>query len=676
MKFITGKESNHMTGHREWFSCDLDQNDALRAVLEGTASATGTDFFEVLVKTLSAALQTRYAWVTEHMAGLRRLRTLAFCMDGRLEPPFEIDIENTPCQKIIEHSQFVHYPDNIRELFPRSSKLKELEAVSYMGVPLNNLQGAVLGHLAVIDCRPMPKAPRSLALFKIFAARAAAELRRIRAEQALKEREIELRSLVDSAMDAIVVLDEAFFIVRMNPAARSVFGLSAEAGLGDSLWSYLTPESRDKISRLVQRMDTFPEGKRFMWIPDGLQALGPGRRQFKAEATISRYGTQGHRYLTLILRNVNDRIEAERRISHLRQERDYLRETIRSLDDIVGQSDALQQVLQSADKVADTDATVLVQGETGTGKELIALYLHQQSRRSEGAFIKLNCAALQPNLVESELFGHEAGAFTGATQKRKGRFELADGGTLFLDEVSEIPLELQAKLLRVLQEGQFERVGGSQTLSCDVRVVAATNRRLNEAVQSGQFRPDLFYRLNVYPIRVPPLRERREDIPLLVNYFLPRIAQRIGKAIQTASPAALDGLLNYDWPGNVRELKNVLERAVITSPGPELRLPESPGSDALHRASNEETTKFDSLAAMERRYIARVLETTGWRLSGPAGAAKLLDLNPSTLRYRIKKLRIRKPWEQDTAKTRPAQPHPGHKPARKMLRVKNGNFRQ
>jgi PAS domain S-box-containing protein len=639
-----------MTSDAEWFSCELDQNDALRAVLEGTAIETGTGFFEVLVKNLSEVLQTRYAWVTEHMAGMRRLRTLAFCRDGRLEPPFEIDIEDTPCQKIIEHSQFVHYPDNIRELFPRSSKLRELEAVSYMGVPLNNMEGAVLGHLAVIDCQPMPKAPRNLALFKIFAARAAAELGRIRAEQNLKEREIELRSLVDSAMDGIVVLDESFRITRMNPAARSVFGLSAEGGRGESLWSYLTPESHQKLQRLIQKMGTFPEGKRFMWIPDGLWALGPGRRRFKAEVTISRYEVRDRLYLTLILRNVNDRIEAERRISRLQQERDYLRETIQSLDAIVGQSEALQHVLQSADKVADTDATVLIQGETGTGKELIARYLHQQSRRSEGAFIKLNCAALQPNLVESELFGHEAGAFTGATRKRKGRFELADGGTLFLDEVSEIPLELQAKLLRVLQEGEFERVGGTQALSCDVRVVAATNRRLNEAVAGGQFRPDLFYRLNVYPIRVPPLRERREDIPLLVDYFLPRIAQRIGKGIETIPPATLETLMGYDWPGNVRELKNVIERAVITSPGPELRLSESLGSGPPHRVAEEETPEFLPLAAMERRYITRVLEATGWRLSGPAGAATVLDLNPSTLRYRIKKLRIRKPWKQVAAK--------------------------
>jgi len=644
-----------MVSHAEWFSCELDQHTTLRTVLEGTATETGTGFFDVLVQSLSRALQTRYAWVTEYMAGLRRLKTLAFCADGELQPPFEIDIEGTPCQKIIDHSQFVHYPDNIRELFPRSSKLKELEAVGYMGVPLSNLQGDVLGHLAVIDSQPMPKAPRNLALFKIFASRAAAELRRLRAEQDLEEREVELRSLVDGAMDGIVVLDESFRIARLNPAARSVFGLSAEGGSGDSLWSYLAPASRAKLNRLIQQVDTFPEGKRFLWIPDGLQAFGPGRRPFKAEATISRYETRGQRHLALILRNVNDRIEAERRISHLRQERDYLREVMRFGEEIVGASDALQDVLQSAAQVADTDTTVLIQGETGTGKELIARYLHHRSRRAHGAFITLNCAALQPNLVESELFGHEAGAFTGATQKRKGRFELADGGTLFLDEVSEIPLELQAKLLRVLQEGQFERIGGTRTLSCDVRVVAATNRRLGEALQSGQFRSDLFYRLNVYPIRVPPLRERREDIPLLVNHFLPRISQRIGKAIPTVPSATLQSLLDYDWPGNVRELKNVIERAAITSTGPDLRLPETLRAGPRETDREGQDSPFEALERVERRYITRVLEATGWRISGPSGAALVLDLNPSTLRYRMKKLGICKPWQQ-AAETSPSLP--------------------
>jgi transcriptional regulator with GAF, ATPase, and Fis domain len=427
--------------------------------------------------------------------------------------------------------------------------------------------------------------------------------------------------------------------------------LSAEAGIGDSVWSYLAPESRGKLDELIRQVDRFAEGKRFMWVPDGLKALGPGRRPFKAEATLSRFETHGHRYLTLILRNVSDRIAAERRISHLQQERDYLREAMRSAEDIVGASDALKDVLHSAAQVAATDTSVLIQGETGTGKELLARHLHHQSRRAKGAFIKLNCAALQPNLVESELFGHEAGAFTGATQKRKGRFELADGGTLFLDEISEIPLELQAKLLRVLQEGQFERVGGTRTLACDVRVMAATNRQLDEAVAGGLFRPDLFYRLNVYPIRLPPLRERREDIPLLVDYFLPRIAQRIGKTIAAAPPAVLETLMAYDWPGNVRELKNVIERAVITSPGPDLQLSEALETASRGGFAEEERPDFAPLATMERRYIRRVLEARGWRISGPDGAATVLDLNPSTLRYRMKKLGIRKPWQRAGAQT-------------------------
>ena len=637
-----------MTDEPEWYSCELDQHDGLRAVLQGTASETGERFFAVLVESLSAALKTRYAWVTEYMEPLRRLKTLAFCMDGRLQVPFEIDIDGTPCQKIIDHSQFVHYPDNILELFPSSTKLKELGAVSYMGVPLTDLTGAVLGHLAVIDNQPMPKAPQNLALFKIFAARAAAELRRIRTEQALRGREAELRALVDSAMDGIVELDEEIRVVQMNPAARGIFGLAATVGIGESFWSFLTSASRDKLRHLIDRLETLPPDKRALWVVGGVQAIGPGRQPFTAEVTVSRFEMRGHRYLTLILRNVNDRIQAERQISQLKRETEYLREEIRYLDnyaEIVGESKALKNVLHSATQVAATDSTVLIQGETGTGKELVARYVHRHSPRAENAFIKLNCAALQPNLVESEFFGHEEGAFTGATQQRKGRFELADGGTIFLDEVSEIPLELQAKLLRVLQEGQFERVGGAKTCKVDVRVIAATNRQLNAAVVGGKFRADLFYRLNVYPITVPPLRERREDIPPLVHHFAARIAARMGKKIETIPAATMDTLIAYDWPGNVRELRNVIERAIITSTGPALFLPETLEGVAAQTAPRGEPPQFVSLAAVERRHISQVLHATGWRISGEGGAAAILDLNPSTLRYRIKKLQIRRPWK-------------------------------
>jgi transcriptional regulator with GAF, ATPase, and Fis domain len=260
--------------------------------------------------------------------------------------------------------------------------------------------------------------------------------------------------------------------------------------------------------------------------------------------------------------------------------------------------------------------------------------------------MRLPCAALQPTMVESELFGHEKGAFTGTTQQRQGRFELTDGGTIFLDEVSEIPLELQAKLLRVLQEGQFERVGGAKTCKVDVRVIAATNRRLNEAVVGGKFRADLFYRLNVYPITVPPLRARPEDIPPLVQHFTSRITARMGKKIATIPAATMDVLMAYDWPENVRKLRNVIERAIITSTGPALLLPETLEAVATQTAPGpEDTPQFDSLAAVERHHIARVLQATGWRISGERGPAAVLGLNPSTLRYRMKKLQIRGPWK-------------------------------
>ena len=330
----------------------------------------------------------------------------------------------------------------------------------------------------------------------------------------------------------------------------------------------------------------------------------------------------------------------------LEDENIYLKEEIESrhgFKEIIGRSNAILYVLEKVRQVAETDATVLIQGETGVGKELVSRAIHNASRRSQKPFIKVNCANLPANLVESELFGHEAGAFTGAERLRKGRFELADGGTIFLDEISELPLDLQSKLLRVLQDGQFERVGGSNPLTVDVRVIAATNRNLSEEVAKVHFRPDLFYRLNVYPITVPPLRSRREDIPLLVNHFVPQISARIGKSVDQIPPQVLEMFTTYDWPGNVRELANILERAVITSPDGVIRLPEE--LKELSAPSDEERDsekQLVDLQSVERQHILSVLNTVDWRISGPRGAAKILGLNPSTLRFRMKKLGIRK----------------------------------
>ena len=311
-------------------------------------------------------------------------------------------------------------------------------------------------------------------------------------------------------------------------------------------------------------------------------------------------------------------------------------------DAMVGESPALRRVLEQIAQVAPTHSTVLIQGETGTGKELVARAIHEHSSRRGRPLIKLNCAALPRDLVESELFGHEKGAFTGATQQRRGRFELADGGTLFLDEAGELPLETQVKLLRVLQEREFERVGGMRTVRTDVRVIAATNRDLRARVADGGFRSDLYYRLNVFPIVVPSLRERRSDIPDLVRHFAHKAARKLGRTVHTISPAFIEQACTYDWPGNIRELENLVERAIIMSDGATLDAttlfaPASAAAGAPSALPGNVT-----LEEIERAHIRGVLQRTGWVIEGDLGAARILGLHPSTLRGRLRKLGLRK----------------------------------
>jgi formate hydrogenlyase transcriptional activator len=321
----------------------------------------------------------------------------------------------------------------------------------------------------------------------------------------------------------------------------------------------------------------------------------------------------------------------------LAEEKLYLEEEIRTehnFEEVIGESAALKRALSQAETVAPTDSTVLVLGETGTGKEVIARAIHDLSRRRDGTFVKINCAAIPTGLLESELFGHEKGAFTGAIAQKIGRFELAHHGTLFLDEVGDIPLELQPKLLRVLQEKEFERLGGTRTIRVDVRLVAATNRNLTQMVEEDLFRRDLYYRLNVFPILIPPLRERSEDIPLLVRYFVQKYARQMDRRIESISAEELDSLTRYHWPGNVRELENLIERAVILSPGPELRLPVAEFKQPSEAPSNL------TLQTAEREHIVRVLEETNWVVGGPRGAATRLGLKRTTLQSKMRKLGI------------------------------------
>ncbi|MGH9880064.1 MAG: sigma-54-dependent Fis family transcriptional regulator, partial [Pyrinomonadaceae bacterium] len=332
----------------------------------------------------------------------------------------------------------------------------------------------------------------------------------------------------------------------------------------------------------------------------------------------------------------------------LKEEKLYLEEEIRTeynFEEIIGNSPALKRVLQDVETVATTDSTVLIYGETGTGKELIAHAIHNLSPRTERTLVKVNCAAIPTGLLESELFGHEKGAFTGAIDRRVGRFELAHQGTIFLDEVEDIPLELQSKLLRVLQEHEFERLGSSRTLRVDVRVVAATNSDLAQLVAEKKFRSDLYYRLNVFPLNVPPLRERPEDIPLLVNFFAHRFAQQMKKAIESVSKETMSALISYHWPGNIRELQNLVERGVILSRGHVLEIPLAELKQSTKPASNH-TNGWTTLETIEREHILRALSDSNWVIGSPTGAAARLGLNRTTLNHRMRKLGIKRPQPQ------------------------------
>jgi formate hydrogenlyase transcriptional activator len=512
----------------------------LRSLVEGTSAATGSEFFRSLARHAAEAMGARYAFVAETL-NPDESRSLAYWEGTDFGAEFSYRFPGTPCQRVAA-GYVCATKTRLQELFPEDIWLQQINVDSYVGVPMRNAAGAVLGHLAVLHTAPMEPTPEHLAVLEIFASRGCAELERLRAERSLRE-----------ALDQVQQLKERLLVEN----------------------KYLQEE--------IQNEHNFEE--------------------------------------------------------------------------IIGGSAPWQTLVRQIEAIAPTEATVLITGETGTGKELVARALHGRSPRRGRALVKVNCGAISSGLVESELFGHAKGAFTGALTKRVGRFELADGGTLFLDEVGELPLDTQVKLLRVLQEQEFEPVGSSQTVRVDVRIIAATNRDLEQAVRAGRFRSDLFYRLNVVPLRVPPLRDRRGDIGQLALYFLQRSSKKIGKAVHGIATSTLERLTSYDWPGNVRELENLIERGVVLSSGPTLDLdahwitlpaapaassdtlpPSAPSVPPLASSTDELTTLED----VERRHIVSVLERTGWVVEGARGAAQLLNLSPSTTRSRMKKLGIRR----------------------------------
>jgi transcriptional regulator with PAS, ATPase and Fis domain len=626
----------------------VDEEAALRAVVEGTASETGSDFYRALVRNLAGTLDAYGAWITEFDERLDRLRALAFWFGKAWIDGFEYPIAGTACEIAIRERRLVHIRDwdETAPLAPPES-FRSAGVVSYLGVPL--LEGdRVMGHVAVVDVRPLAAEPRIVTLFELFANRARAEMLRLRLEAELRDSQEELARLIDSAMDAIVVLDDDLRITRMNPAAEKVLRCPGTSR-GSHLQAVLGAPATANLRAVAEELERRTGGDRHQWIP-ALVAAPSGCAPFPAEATLSRFDVRGRPGYTLILRNVGERLEAERTIRQLTSQTEYLREELAAREgfgEILGDSPALRAALEGVAQVAVTDATVLILGETGTGKELFAQAIHDRSARREGPLVKVNCAAIPATLIESEFFGHERGAFTGATQRREGRFAVADHGTIFLDEIGELPLELQGKLLRILQEGEFEPVGGTRTRKVDVRVIAATNRDLERAVREGTFREDLYYRLSVFPMRLPPLRERGDDVIQLASAMAAKLSRAMGKTVAPLGATDIAALRSYSWPGNVRELRNIVERAIITSRSGRLDLervlpafdPSPQGS--VQRGSAEILTERQ-MRQLEKDNIDAALERSGWRISGDGGAAQLLGLSPSTLKSRMKALDVRR----------------------------------
>jgi PAS domain S-box-containing protein len=631
----------------------IDEEAALRAVVEGTASETGVAFYKALVQSMAKALDTRGAWVTRYHPETERLHALAFYFGGRWVDDFEYSFVGTPCETAVRDKRLVHIADRVIDLYPGDKDPRFAGVVSYLGVPILDEAEQVLGHLAVVDDRPMPDEKRLVTLFRLFAQRAAAEIRRLQLESVVRAREERLRLLVDSAMDAIIEVDATQAITMLNPAAETLFGVSAAAAQGTPLKLLLGDETVRRLFAPDHLQQGQADAARHGWVPGPFLVTPSGRDPFQAEATLSGYEAQGSRFSTIILRNVEELARAEARIESLSAQTAYLISEIEEdhgFDEILGQSPALRAALKAVTQVASTDTTVLILGETGTGKELFARALHKRSRRHDGPLVKVNCAAIPATLIESEFFGHEKGAFTGATGRRDGRFALADGGTIFLDEIGELPLELQGRLLRILQEGEFEPVGGSRTRKVDVRVIAATNRDLERAVREGRFREDLYYRLSVFPLRLPPLRERGDDVVLLAEDLIKRLSRRMGYAATPLTPADAALLRSLPWPGNVRELRNVIERAMITSAGGPLALgrvlPEAAPAHVTDPAAEagRPRTILDErqLREIERANTLAALEQAGWRVGGEGGAASILGISPSTFKSRMKSLGIRR----------------------------------
>ncbi len=658
---VEGKPEKLLAVSRDVTSWKRSEN-LLNAIIEGTSAVTGKDFFRSLVQHLAEGFGVRWVFVAECLPDLRA-RSIAFWDTKAFGEDFEYQLAGTPCLKVAE-GRVCHVPDRLAEAFPDDRGMIEMGTVSYLGVPVRDSHQRVIGHLVVFDDKPMPADGLALSVLEIFAGRAGVELERTRDFDKLhrlnQESEERFRDLFDEAPIAYVNegLDSKF--IRANKTAMKILGITPK-DVPNTYGRDFVPNTPEAQKLLKEAFESIGKGIDTSGIVLELRRKDNGKPIWIQ--WWSRPDPSGTYTRTMFL-DITDRVLMEREKARLEAQNSYLQEEIRTehnFGEIVGNSPALLNVLRNLDQIAPTDSTVLILGETGTGKELIARAIHDRSPRKNGPLVKVNCGAISAGLVESELFGHVKGAFTGALTHRDGRFKLADGGTIFLDEIGDLPLDTQVKLLRVLQEQEFEPVGSGETIKVNVRVIAATHRDLATAVREGKFRSDLYYRLNVLPLYVPPLHERVGDIPLLVMFFLQRFAKKFGRAVKSVSESDMLSLTRYSWPGNIRELQNVIERAVVLSAGSTLALTEdfkaavpTTPTVAVARSAPETLPVLTaaapavesmgaSLEEMERRHIEAVLKRTNWMIEGERGAAKILNLNPSTLRSRMQKLSIKRP---------------------------------
>ena len=634
----------------------------------------GQDFFRSLARGLCDALHADFVLVGSLQKHGNSVRTLAAYTPAGDVAAFEYDLAGTPCAGVAIGSPCC-YIAGVHRLFPTDMQLVEMEAEGYVGAPLVGSGGRCLGLICAITRQPLENPKLAESALQIFATAAVAELQLRESAENLTAAEKRWHSFGAHSNEGIVrfaaehpvpldlpeeeIIEQLYryaYVEDCNDQAGTLFGASREAVLGARLEMIAPrsdPEQMERLRAFVRAGCVFSQVERtlknrhLLMTREGVIEDG----KLLGAWVTSRDITELKEAETQV-RNLNSELETRvaeltQLRAQLEQDNAYLREEIRAdhpFERMVGASAGFLEIANRIQLVASTTATVLIHGETGTGKELVARAIHNLSPRRERPLVKVNCAAIAPGLVESELFGHVKGAFTGAVDRRIGRFEHADGGTLFLDEVTELPLEIQAKLLRVLQEHEFEPVGSNKTVRVDVRILAATNRSLAEEVKAGRFRMDLYYRLLVVPVELPPLRHRREDIPALAAHFVARHSRQFGRRIERISPAMMQQLLAYDWPGNIRELENVLARQVVLCSGSVL-------DGALHMtggaAGNSDAPSAPdvprTLEDAERRHIETTLRAVGWVLEGPKGAAALLGINPSTLRGRMKRLGIQRP---------------------------------